>query len=95
MNPSNDGTVIRLTFPPLTEERRREFIKLVRHMAEESRISVRNVRRHSKGDLESLVGEVSEDDVRRGEATLQEMTDGFIKKVDELLQHKETELLEV
>jgi len=95
MNPSNDGTVIRLTFPPLTEERRREFIKLVRHMAEESRISVRNVRRHSKSDIESLVGEVSEDDVRRGEATLQEMTDGFIKKVDELLQHKETELLEV
>jgi ribosome recycling factor len=95
LNPSNDGTVIRLSFPPLTEERRRELIKLVRSMAEESRVSIRNVRRHSKADMESLSGEVSEDDVRRGEDSLQEMTDGFVKKVDELLQHKESELLEV
>ena len=95
VNPANDGTVIRLAFPPLTEERRRELIKLVHHQAEEGRVAVRNVRRHSKSDMEALEGEVSEDDVRRGEASLQEMTDRFIKKVDELLQHKEAELLEV
>jgi len=95
LNPSNDGTVIRLAFPPLTEERRKELIKLVRSMAEESRVAIRNVRRHSKTDMESLSGDVSEDDVRRGEGSLQEMTDGFVKKVDELLEHKESELLEV
>lgn len=95
MNPSNDGTVIRLAFPPLTEERRRELSKIVRHLAEEARIAIRNIRRHSKSDMESLGGDVSEDDVRRGEATLQERTDGFIKKVDELLEHKEAELMEV
>ena len=95
MNPSNDGTVIRLAFPPLTEERRRELIKVVRQLAEEARVAVRNVRRHSKSDMEALEGEVSEDDVRGGESSLQEKTDGFIKKVDELLQHKEAELLKV
>jgi ribosome recycling factor len=95
LNPSNDGTIIRLSFPPLTEERRRELIKLVRHLAEEGRVAVRNVRRHSKSDMESLQGEISEDDVRRGEDDLQSMTDRFINKVDELLEHKEAELLEV
>ena len=95
MNPSNDGTVIRLAFPALNEERRKELIKVVRHLAEEARVAARNVRRHAKSDIDSLEGQVSEDDVRRGEASLQELTDGFIKKVDELLQHKESELLEV
>ena len=95
LNPSSDGTVIRLAFPPLNEERRRELIKLVRQLAEEARVAVRNVRRHSKSDMESLEGTVSEDDVRRGEVSLQGTTDGFIKKIDELLAHKETELLEV
>lgn len=95
LNPSNDGNIIRLVFPQLNEERRRELIKMVRHMAEEGRIAIRNVRRHTKDDMESLEGEISEDDVRRGEKELQELTDSSIHKVDELLGHKEEELLEV
>lgn len=95
LNPSNDGTVIRLAFPPLTEERRREMIRLVRHMAEESRVAVRNVRRHTKDHLEHMEGEVSDDDVRRAEKHLQEITDQHVARVDELLGHKEAELLEV
>lgn len=95
LNPSNDGSVIRLSFPPLNEERRRELIKVVRHMAEEGRVAIRNIRRHTKSDLEALEGEVSEDDVRRGEARLQEITDGHTARIDELLEHKEAELLEV
>jgi ribosome recycling factor len=95
LNPSNDGTVIRLAFPPLTEERRKELIRVVRHMAEEGRIAIRNVRRHSKDDIESLEGDVSEDDVHRAEDRLQEITDRHTARVDELLEHKEQELLEV
>lgn len=95
LNPSNDGNIIRLAFPALTEERRKEFIKMVRNLAEEGRVAVRNVRRHTKDDIEALEGEISEDDVRRGESDLQELTDAHIKKVDELLRHKEEELLEV
>lgn len=95
LNPSNDGTVIRLAFPPLTEERRKELIRVVRHMAEEGRIAVRNVRRHTKDDIEALEGDVSEDDVRRAEDRLQEITDRRTARIDELLEHKEQELLEV
>lgn len=95
LNPSNDGTVIRLAFPPLTEERRRELIRLVRQMAEEGRVAIRNVRRHAKDDIEALEGEVSEDDIHRGEVRLQEVTDERIASLDELLAHKESELLEV
>jgi ribosome recycling factor len=95
INPSNDGNVIRLAFPALTEERRRELIKMVKHMAEEGRVAVRNVRRHSKEDIEALHGEVSDDDIRRGEKELQELTDRFVHKIDDLLAHKETELMEV
>ena len=95
LNPSNDGNVIRLSFPPLTEERRRDLIKMVRHMAEEGRVAVRNVRRHVKEDMEALHGEVSDDDIRRGEKGLQELTDRFVQKIDDLLSNKETELLEV
>ena len=95
LNPSNDGNVIRLSFPPLTEERRRDLIKMVKHMAEEGRVAVRNVRRHVKEDMEALHGEVSDDDIRRGEKGLQELTDRFVQKIDDLLSHKETELLEV
>ena len=95
LNPSNDGTVIRLAFPPLTEERRVELIKVVRHMAEEGRIAARNVRRHTKDDIESLEGEVSEDDIHRAEDRLQEITDRHTARIDELLEHKEQELLEV
>lgn len=95
LNPSSDGNVIRLAFPQLNEERRRDLIKVVRHMAEEGRVAVRNVRRHTKDDVEALGGEVSEDDIRRGETKLQELTDSHIARIDTLLQHKEAELLEV
>jgi ribosome recycling factor len=95
LNPANDGNVIRLAFPPLTEERRKELIRVVRHMAEEGRIAVRNVRRHTKDDIESLEGDVSEDDVHRGEDRLQDITDAHTARIDELLEHKEQELLEV
>jgi ribosome recycling factor len=95
LNPSNDGNIIRLVFPQLTEERRKDLIRVVRHMAEDGRIAIRNVRRHIKDDIETLEGDVSEDDVRRAEKTLQEMTDEHVQKVDDLLHKKEEELLEV
>jgi ribosome recycling factor len=95
LNPSNDGSVIRIAFPPLTEERRRDLIKLVRHMAEEGRVAVRNVRRHTKTDMEALHGEISDDEIRRGEEELQKLTDRHIGRIDEILGNKEDELLEV
>ncbi len=95
LNPANDGNVIRLAFPPLNEERRRELIRVVRNMAEEGRVAIRNVRRHTKDDMESLTGDISEDDIRRGEKDLQDVTDRLVAKIDELLAHKEEELLEV
>ena len=95
LNPSSDGNVIRLAFPPLNEERRHELIKVVRHFAEEGRVAVRNVRRHIKDDIEALDGEVSEDDIRRGEHELQQITDNHTSRIDEFLEHKEAELLEV
>lgn len=95
LNPSSDGNIIRLAFPSLTEERRKELIRVVRHLAEEGRIAIRNVRRHTKDAVESLEGEVSEDDIRRAEKTLQDLTDRQVARVDELLAHKEEELLEV
>ncbi|HXF57878.1 MAG TPA: ribosome recycling factor [Actinomycetota bacterium] len=97
LTPSNDGQVIRLAFPPLTEERRRELIKLARDRAEEGRVAVRNVRRHTKEHLERLEreGQISEDDLRRAEKELQRLTDRYVQEIDELLEHKEKELLEV
>ncbi len=95
LNPSNDGNIIRLAFPVLTEERRRELIRVVRQMAEEGRIAIRNVRRHTKDDLEALEGDISEDDIRRAEKELQDVTDEHVKRLDDLLLHKEEELLEV
>ncbi len=93
LNPSNDGNVIRLAFPSLTEERRKELIRLVRHIAEEGRIAIRNVRRHCKDRIESE--DVSEDDIRRAEKVLQIKTDEHIARLDEILATKEEELLEV
>jgi ribosome recycling factor len=97
LNPSNDGNVIRVVFPELTEERRKQFVKMARERAEEGRIAVRNGRRAAKSDLESLEGdgEISEDDRRRAEDDLQKRTDTAIKRIDELLKHKEAELMEV
>jgi ribosome recycling factor len=95
LNPSNDGNLIRIAFPPLTEERRKDLIKVVRNMAEEGRVAVRNIRRHSKAEMEAMHGEISDDDIRRGEDELQKLTDRFVEKIEQLLGHKEGELLEV
>jgi ribosome recycling factor len=97
LTPSSDGNVIRLSFPPLTEERRKELIKLARDRAEDGKVSVRNVRRHAKDTLERLEREhtISEDDLRRSEKELQHRTDRHVQDIDELLEHKEKELMEV
>lgn len=95
LNPASDGVVIRLAFPPLTEERRRELIRVVKNMAEDGRVAIRNIRRHIKDNIEALEGGVSEDDIRRAEKELQDITDQHTARVDELLEHKEQELLEV
>ena len=97
VNPSNDGAIIRVIFPELSEERRKEFIKIARHKAEDSRISIRNIRRHAKDSIDKLVknGGAGEDDGRRAERELDELTHTYVTQVDELLKHKETELLEV
>jgi ribosome recycling factor len=97
INPANDGQVIRLAFPPLTEERRKEYVKLARQRAEEARTSVRNVRRHANEELNRLEkdGEISQDEQRRAAQRVQQLTDRFVGEVDTLLQHKEQELLEV
>lgn len=95
LNPSSDGNVIRISFPPLTEERRKDLIKLVKHMAEEGRVAVRNLRRHTKTDMEALHGEISDDDIRRGEDELQKLTDRFVDRIDTILSNKEEELLEI
>jgi ribosome recycling factor len=95
--PSNDGKIVRLTVPELNEERRRELVKVVRSIAEEGRISIRNVRRDTMHDLKELkdAGEVGEDDERRGEADLQKVTDQKIAELDAQLKVKEAEILEV
>jgi ribosome recycling factor len=97
VNPSNDGIIIRVVFPELSEERRKDYIKIARHKAEDSRVSIRNIRRHAKDSIDKLVksGDAGEDDGRRAERELDELTHGYVTQVDELLKHKETELLEV
>lgn len=97
ITPSNDGQVIRLAFPPLTEERRKELVKQVHHRAEEGRVAVRNVRRHAKDDMEKLEREhsISEDELSRGEKELQKLTDRYVAEIDENQRHKESELMEV
>ena len=97
LNPQNDGKILRLPIPELTEERRREYIKLARSMAEEARVSVRNVRRDEIKDVSELrrEGEVSEDDERRAEAELQKQTNAYVSRIDAALADKEAELLEV
>ncbi len=97
VNPSSDGVIIRVIFPELSEERRREYIKIARHKAEDSRVSIRNIRRHAKDSLDKLVkgGEAGEDDGRRAERELDDLTHTYVAQVDELLKNKEAELLEV
>jgi ribosome recycling factor len=97
LTPSNDGSVIRLQIPELTEERRREMVKVVHGVAEEGRVAVRNIRRDTMQDLRDLKkeGEAGEDDERRAEAALQKQTDEAIAEIDEILKGKEEEILEV
>jgi ribosome recycling factor len=97
INPANDGNVIRLAFPPLTEERRKELVKVVRHKAEEGRVAVRNLRRGARHELESLEkdGSVTSDELERSEKELEKVTHHQVGAIDELLSHKERELLEV
>ena len=97
VNPQTDGVVIRVNFPQLTEERRRDYIKVAKTKAEDSKISIRNIRRSAKEAMEKLEkdGHIGKDDIARGEKELEKITADHVAKIDELLKHKETELLEV
>ena len=97
INPTSDGNLIRVVLPQLTEERRREYIKVAKNKAEEARVSVRNIRRHAKDQLDKMQkdGEAGEDDVRRAEKHLDDVTHKQGEHIDEVLKHKEAELLEV
>jgi ribosome recycling factor len=97
LTPSNDGKIIRLPIPQPTEERRKELVKVVRGMAEEGRVAVRNVRRDVMRHLEDLVknGEVGDDEERAAETKVQKVTDDHVHKIDDLLKHKEAEIMEV
>ncbi|GAA2632073.1 ribosome recycling factor [Streptomyces axinellae] len=97
VNPSNDGSIIRVTFPELTEERRREYIKVAKTKGEDAKVSIRSIRRKAKESLDKAIkdGDVGEDEGRRGEKDLEDTTAKYVAQVDELLKHKESELLEV
>jgi len=97
LTPSNDGKLIRLPIPQLTEERRKELVKVVRHLAEEGRVAVRNVRRDVMHDLKELVknGDVGDDEERRAEDRVQKLTDEHVAKIEDLLKRKEAEIMEV
>jgi ribosome recycling factor len=97
VNPSNDGVIIRISLPVLTEERRKEYIKIARNKAEDARVSVRSVRRRAKDELDRIVkdGEAGEDEGSRAEKELEQLTRRHVDVIDELLRHKEIELLEV
>ncbi len=97
VNPTNDGNIIRIVFPQLSEERRRDFIKVARSKAEDAKVSIRNIRRNAKVELDRLVkdGETGEDEVTRAEKELEKTTAQYVTSVDDLLKHKEAELLEV
>jgi ribosome recycling factor len=97
LNPNSAGTLIRVPMPPLTEERRRDMTKIVRHEAEQARVAVRNIRRDANNDLKALVKDklISEDDERRGQEIIQKLTDQHVKEIDELLEKKEKDLMSV
>ena len=97
LNPASDGQLIRIVIPPLTEERRKEMGKLIKRMGEDAKIAIRNIRRDSNDALKKLEKdkEISEDDLKRGEKDVQEITDQFVKKVDDLVASKEAEVMEV
>ena len=97
LNPSSAGTLIRVPLPPLTEERRRDFTRIVRQEAEQARVAIRNIRRDANSDIKELVKakEASEDEARRAEEEIQKLTDKYIKEIDTLLEAKEKELMEI
>jgi ribosome recycling factor len=97
LNPSNDGNLIRIPIPPLTEERRREYAKLLHKYAEEGRVAVRQARQHANDDIKKRQkdGELSEDEARRSQDQVQKLTDEYVHKVDDLLKKKEAEVMEV
>lgn len=94
-SPSNDGTIIRVTMPELTEDRRKEYVKLVRAKGEDAKVVIRSIRRKAKDDLDALKGEVGDDEVARAEKELESLTKSQVDQVDEALKRKEAELLEV
>ena len=95
VNPTNDGNLVRVTMPELTEERRREYVKLVRGKAEDAKVAIRNIRRRAKDALDAPKSEVGDDEVARGEKELESMTKSYVEAIDEALKRKEVELLEV
>lgn len=94
-NPTNDGTIVRVTMPELTEERRKEFVKLVRAKAEDAKVHVRGIRRKAKDDLDALKSDIGEDELGRAEKELDALTRAHVDQIDEALKRKEAELLEV
>ena len=96
LNPSNDGKVIRIAFPPLTGERRKELVKLARNQAEQSRVSIRNIRRDGNDELKKMLKDssITEDEESKGSAELQKLTDAYITKVNQVLEEKEKEIME-
>jgi ribosome recycling factor len=97
LNPATAGTVIRIPMPPLTEERRRDLVKVVRHEAEQGRVAIRNIRRDANSDFKDLLKEkeISEDEERKAEENIQKLTDTYVAKIDKVLADKEAELMEV
>lgn len=97
LNPASDGQLIRIAIPALTEERRKEMVKVIRRMGEDAKIAVRNARRDANDNLKMLEKEkeISEDDLKRGEKQVQDVTDSFVEKVDEVVAHKEKEVMEI
>jgi len=97
LNPATAGTVIRIPMPPLTEERRKDLVKVVRHEAEQARVAIRNIRRDANSDFKDLLKEkeISEDEERKAEADIQKLTDTYVGKIDKVLADKEAELMEV
>jgi len=97
LNPTSDGQLVRIAIPPLTEDRRKEMVKMVKKMCEETKIAIRNVRRDANDSLKKLEKdkEISEDELKRGEKDIQDLTDKFVKKADEVVAVKEKEIMEI
>ncbi len=97
LNPSNDGKVIRINIPPLTEERRKDLVKTAKNIAEQSRVAIRNIRRDGNDELKKLTknGDISEDEEKRGTDEVQKLTDKYVEQINSLLDKKETEIMEV